>query len=223
MRIGVLLIIIGVGLALYSHSLPVYLNASHFSAEVSAIGDTDAAQHYYIIQDKYSTNKYRLLDYSICIFLLGILRCVVMYVGIKKIKSPRKTITIVITGIMAISFSLASYYADNLVTVARDLSPPWSPHELPSYESYKKTFFFLIGWFALHAVVLRKDFYPSRRFSSLSLDYVAIGLLSSTLLAGGFVIITLVGGQPIYALSALLWLYFHLSLLVGKQSSRRME
>jgi|TARA_B110000908_G_scaffold100032_1_gene118085 hypothetical protein len=222
-RIGILLIIIGVGLALYSHSLPVYSNASHFSAEVAAIGNTDATQHYYIIQDKYITNKYRLLDYSICIFLLGILRCVIMSIGLRNLKSPRKTITIVATGIVAVGLSLVSYYTDSIVTVVRDLSPPWSSHELPSYESYKKTFFFLIGWLALHALVLRKDFHPSRRFSSLSLDYMAIGLLSSTLLAGGFVIITLVGGQPIYALSALLWFYFHLSLLVGKQSSRRME
>jgi hypothetical protein len=222
-RIGTLIIIISVGVALYSHSLPVYTNVSNFSAEVAAIGNTDAAQHYYIIQEKYITNKYRLLDYSICIFLLGILWCVIVSIGLRNLKSPRKTITIVSTGVVAVGLSLVSYYTDSIVTVLRDLSPPWSSHELPSYKSYKKIFFFLFGWLALHALVLRKDFYLSRRFSTLSLDYMAIGLLSSTLLAGGFVFIALVGGQPIYALSALVWFYFHLSLLVGKQSSRRME
>ena len=120
MRIGILLIIIGVGLALYSDSLPVYTNASHFSAEVSAIGNTDAAQHYYIIQDKYITNKYRFLDYSICIFLLGILRCVIVSIGIRNLKSPRKTISIVAIGIVGVGLSLVSYYTDGVVAVARD-------------------------------------------------------------------------------------------------------
>ena len=210
-------------MAFYSHFLPVYTNVSNFSAEVAAIGNTDAAQHYYIIQDKYMTSKYRLLDYSICIFIFGMLKCVTVSIGFRNLKSPRKTVTIIAIGIMAVGLSIVSYYTNSIVVLARDLSPPWSPNELPSSDSYIKIFYFLVGWLALHALVLLKDFYPGRRFSVLSLDYMAIGLLSSTLLSGGFVFITLAGGQPIYAPSALLWFYFHLSILVGKQSSHRME
>jgi hypothetical protein len=222
-RFGILLAGIAAALALYSHSLPVYYDEPHFWTEVSRIGNIDAAQHFYIIQEKYLTAKYLLLDYSICLFIAGILSIIIYSIGFRNLKSPRNTASTLAIGIAAVGLSFLAYYTDGLLTMTRDLSPPWINPELPNEDSHKKILYFLLGWLAMHSIVLRKDFHSSRRFSSLTLDYIALGLLSSTILAGGFVVITLVGGQPIYAVPALLWFYFHLSLLAGKQSTRPME
>lgn len=210
-------------MAFYSHSLPLYSDEASFLAQVAKIGEIDAAQHFYIIQEKYITAKYRLLDYSICLGIAGILSIVIGSIGFKNLQSPPNTKVLTIIGIAAIGLSILAYYSDGLVHVSRNLSPPWSPPQPTDTAALKKATYFFISWLALHCVVLRKDFNTSRKFVRLTLDYISLGLLSSTILAGGFVVITLVGGQPIYVLPSLIWFYFHISLLAGKQSTRRME
>lgn len=223
MRFGILLIGVGTVLALYSHSLPLYTNEPTFLAEVAQIGDIDAAQHFYIIQAKYITAKYRLLDYSICLYIAGILSMLVAKVGFSNLASPKNKAATLSIGAAAVGLSILAYYGDAVVQIARDLSPPWSSTTLPETETLKKVLYFLLIWLGVHSIVLRKDFNTSRRFSNLTLDYISLGLLSSTIIAGGFAVITIVGGQPIYVVPSLLWFYFHLSLLAGKQSKRRME
>lgn len=210
-------------MALYSHSLPVYTNEAAFLAEVAQIGDVDTAKHFYIIQDKYITTKYRLLDYSICLFIAGMLSMLVATVGFSNLASPKNKAAILSIGAAAVGLSILAYYGDAVVQITRELTPPWSPSTLPSTETLKKVLYFLLTWLGVHSVVLRKDFHTHRRFSSLTLDYISLGLLSSTIIAGGFALITIVGGQPIYVIPSLLWFYFHVSLLAGKQSTRRME
>jgi hypothetical protein len=131
--------------------------------------------------------------------------------------------SLVIIGVAAIGLSILAYFMDGIVHLSRNLSPPWSPIKPVDMDNLKKVFYFLTIWLVLHCLVLIKGFQNNRRFKDFSLDFIALGLLSSTLLAGGFTVISLVGGQPLYAIPASLWLYFHLSLLIGKQSSRRME
>lgn len=210
-------------MALYSHSLPVYTNEAAFLAEVAQIGDVDTAMHFYIIQDKYITSKYRLLDYSICLFIAGMLSMLVATVGFSNLASPKNKAAILSIGAAAVGLSILAYYGDAVVQITRELTPPWSPSTLPSTETLKKVLYFLLTWLGVHSVVFRKDFHTHRRFSSLTLDYISLGLLSSTIIAGGFALITIVGGQPIYVIPSLLWFYFHVSLLAGKQSTRRME
>lgn len=223
MRFGILLIVISIATAFHSLALPVYLYEPAFWAEVSHIGNVDSAQHFYIIQDKYITSKYLFLDYSICLGIAGILSIVIGSVGFNHLKSPTNVKVLTAIGVLAMGISILAYYGDSMVQVSRNLTPPWSPPQLLEMSTLKKALYFFISWLALHCVVLRKDFETSRRFAQLTLDYISLGLLSSTILAGGFVVISLVGGQPIYVLPALLWFYFHISLLAGKQSTRRME
>ncbi len=223
MRLGIVLVTLGILMALHSYSLPIYVDEVLFKREVAQIGNIDAAQHFYIIQKKYLTLKYTLLDYSVCAFLLGIVSIAISSIGFNNLRSPSSTISLTFIGIAAVGLSVVAYYSDGMVHLSRDLSPPWSPIHLPDNESLKKLLYFLISWLGLHCLILRKDFQTSKRFHDLSLDFIALGLLSSTLVAGGFALVTIIGGQPIYAVPALLWFYFHLSLLAGKQSTRRME
>jgi len=222
-RFGIFLIVLGAGMAFYSYSLPVYNDEASFIKGVSQIGDIDAAQHFYTIQDQHLTAKYVLLDYSICSFLAGVISIFIAVIGFRNLKSPSNISSLVILGVVALGSSILAYYGDSWLNLSRNLSPPWSPLEVLGTDTLKKPLYFLIAWLVLHCIVLRKDFQLGKRFRDFSLDFIAIGLLSSTLLAGGFTVITIIGGQPIYVVPALLWFYFHLSLLAGKQSALRME
>ncbi len=223
MRLGIFLVLIGILLAGYGYTMPKYTNEVAYMLEVDKIGIVDSAKHFYTIQSKYLTPKYIYLDYAACFIIAGLLTFIAARLGKAKLRSPKTKFAVVLIGLVAIALSLLAFYTAEWIITYRNLFPPWTEHFMPETKTFKKIAIFFSTWFIVHGLAMRKDFKTEQKFSSLSLDFVMIGLLSSTIMAGAFVTIALIGGEPLYAIPAILWFYFHLSILAGKQSTRRIE
>lgn len=223
MRLSIFLVAVGLLLAVYGYTLPVYTDEKAYLLEVANIGTVDAAKHFYSIQSKYLTTKYACLDYAGCFIIGGILTFIMANLGTAKLGSPRTKSILILIGLTALVTSVLAFYVAESVIVYRNLFPPWAEHSMPEFVTLKKTVIFFSTWFMVHILAILKDFKTAQKFSTLSLDFVVIGLLSSTIVAGAFLTIVFIGGEPIYVLPAFLWFYVHLSILVGKQSARRME
>lgn len=196
--------------------------ARHWKNEVQTISEQKDAKLFYkrVIP---AEQQWATINYGLSLCTLGILLVVIQHKGFKNVTNPDSAVKVSLVALAAIATSLIAFYLTHYLKIALLLQPPWRDYTKEFADDFRQLVIFYGVWTAIHFTAFAGPFNYRFRFVDLSLSYINIFYLTTTVLSAGFAIICFIGGEVLYFIAALFWLYFHLSILAGKRSSIPME
>lgn len=212
MKLGVSILLIGIGGLVYSISLEPYTDGQLF---VERYREAYGQSHvYWEIRDEMLTPKYAIQDYAGTVCLIG---ASLMLLAWASFSAPKARWLLAALLVLAPIVSIASYVFDIGQVVLRGDAPPWADSPGIPLMVVPPLFIGLAVWAFGHLFFLKAPYQPGMplrlafsRYSNFWLRLVALG---TALLICLFV----VGGAYWMAAPGMLWLYVYLSLAAGRR------
>lgn len=217
-KIGIITLIIGIAIGLYSITLPRYYNEKEFNEKYMSLnGVENASEKFFKLRDDYLTPKFKLEDYALTLCIVGIIALFIGFYHSKISKVPTKS-KIFFISILAAILTVVGYVGDLFLEVFRESAPLWADSiGIPLMVVPYQLMTFLI-WAGINSLGLVGRFqngvgiFPIK-LKNLNYWYAVISVL--TTIAVLIVIATAYFWQII---PGLLWLYFYLSILSGRKN-----
>jgi len=221
-KFGSIILIIGISLFIKSINLALYNNEEEFYDKYKLLSEQkNRTEKYYELRQEYLSPKVTLQNYGITCIILGLFILLVSYIGIRKIKTPSKKIWIVLVGILAALETNRAIIGDLYLDMDRQVFPHWADSIGIFLITIPFTLLLSLIWVSFNLIgINKKDFNLNVKIFSLKLEnfnYWYIIILLITILITIYNIIT---GYFWQIISGILWSYFYLSLLLGKDVKR---
>lgn len=215
-------IIIGIGLVIfgYSISLEPYTNEIEFDEKCMALTGDDRSAQYFDLREQYLTSKYVLVDYGLTITNVGLILLILYYKGWSEFKTPKSKGNIMGLGVFAVLITTMAYVADMFTEMARGSSPPWADSMGIPLMSVPPIFILLLIWSGLNMIGLRWGFETGVPFSNFKFKKINYWYLVISILTLVIVFTVIIEGTFWMIIPGCLWLYFYLSLLLGRQTRK---
>lgn len=218
-KIGLILLLLGIGLNFYSRILPAYTDNGNFYSTTYSLKDKpNSIQEYRNLRNFYLTNKYILEDYSLTTFILGLYILILAPKKNQNLKSPKKKRFIFLIGFLASILTIVAYIAMLFIDGKRWTDPPWFDDSTGIILGIPFAFLFLIAWSGLNLIILDESFRTSVPINELRIKPTNYWYLSLLLISAILIVISIFTGAFLFTATGLLWAYFYLSLLLGSQN-----
>jgi len=211
-----------IGLVIFGYSLFLepYTNEDEFNTKYMEITGDDRSEQFFELRNEYLTIKYPLADYGLTITFIGLIAIFVFYKGWSEFKTVTSKGLIIGLGILATLTTTILYVADLFNEMARDSAPHWADSIGIPLMSVPPMLIFLLIWGGLNLIGLRGGFktgvpVSSLRFRQINYWYLIISILTSII-----IILMIIDGYFWMIVPGFLWLYFYISILLGRQASR---
>lgn len=215
-------IITVIGLVIFGYSLFLepYTDEQEFNAKYMEITGEDRSEQFFELRDEYLTIKYSLADYGLTITFIGLIAIFVFYKGWSNFKTVNSKGLIIGLGILATLTTTIFYVADLFNEMARGSAPYWADSLGIPLMSVPPMLILLLIWGALNSIGLRGDFKTGVPVSSLSFRQINYWYLIISILTSIILILVIIDGYFWMVVPGFLWLYFYISLLLGRQVSK---
>ena len=218
---GLTLLMIGMGMIIYSSILQPYTNTEQFYEEMSSLIDEEnKSQRYRQLRESYLTPKYALENYGLIAVILGLYTLVLIPKDWQDFQSPRSKWIIGVIGLLAVLLTIGGYVGDLFLEATRDRYPPWADSLGIPLMSVPFLFWSFLGWFAVNLIGLKNPFRTSvsiQEFKIRSTNYWYLALIVLTAI---ITLILMYEGDFWWTAAGIMWIYFYLSLLLGRQKER---
>lgn len=218
----------------YSLTLNPYTNRNEFEQKSFEISPRDEflskddmvnkTKKYHEIREAYLTNKYTIQEISSEILLISI--TLLIFINIKKIKSPSSKKLLFLWVLFNIFITCFLYIFSLATSASRDVFPPWGDSiAIPIVFITPYIFIFLLIIFTFHILLKYKNYAPSYNLKDVKLkdfkSYFGIVCVLNILLILDQIINSLISPSSLGFTSLLFListLYFNMSLLKNKNS-----
>lgn len=167
--------------------------------------------------------QWSTINYGLTFLFFGLLLFFIQRKGLNNLRNPDSPAKIVLVALAATAFSLLAYYLTQQLKTHLHLQPPWKDYTSEFEQDLRQLLIFYGLWVVVHLTAFAGPFNYRYRFFDINLSYINVFYLTTTMLSAGFSIVCFIGGEVLYFVASLIWLYFHLSILAGKRSSIPME
>jgi len=217
------LLTIGIGLFLFSITLEPFTNRTEFLEQTSLIiEDENRFQLFHELRTSYLTPKYALENYGLILIILGSFWLILIPRQWKYFKTPNHKSSIVFIGVLAVLLTIGGFVGDLFLEMARDRYPPWSDSIGIPLMSTPVIFLIFSLWLGINLIGLKSPFKTSvsiTKFNLRSTNYWYLMLIVLTILVTLSLIIE---GDFWWTAAGLMWIYFYLTLMLGRQKERQV-
>lgn len=205
----------------YSLKIPAYKNETFFQSQYMAIqiepSTHEASKKFYELRESQLTNKYRIQDYSLMTFFVGVTLLGLVYLGGTRALSLDSKKKIIFLGIFSALITSGASFGSLMLDFNRGEFPWWADSlGIPIATAEIPQLLFLLVWVICHSLFLRGRFEcrkPIFRIDVIKSNYwlsfvtsISFLLLVESVVRAGFMMII-----PCSA-----WIYFYLSLAAGR-------
>lgn len=214
---GILLLILGSSLLLYSTMLEPYTDNGDFYYKTTYDEHHENRWEIYTeSRNSKLTSKYTIEEYGLTSILLGLFIFILIPKNLN-LRTAKHKWGIALSGFLAVTLSTAGMIGMFLMEARKLVAPPWWDDPSGMAIGFLMMPFILIAWVLLNLLGLIESFTPSVsikeiRFSQVNYWYLTLFVLSSV-----FVLIAICIGDFMNTASGIVWTYFHLSLLLSNQ------
>lgn len=216
---GIFFVVIGTIMLIHSFSYEKYTDEQKYKSEYRNLDDDDENRYekFNQLRKKYLTYKFTLEDYGITLIITGIPFLLISLIGIDRLKTPSKKLRIVIIGILAALVTITSYVCDLFFEMLyRESYPHWADSIAISLTGVPFLLLISFGWVAINLIGIKNNFRTGISFFPIKFnirdDAYSIILLLTIILT----IFVIIDGYFWQVLSGFLWIYFYLSILLGR-------
>ncbi len=221
MKFSTFLIVLGIGLLAYAFSIEPYKDRRLFDDLHFALSDGQDRE-FSKLRSEMLTPKYQLQDYGGTLLALAAGVILVSRKGWRGIKSPSSRLTLFAIGFVAPFLSVGAFIFDLYQGFARCEFPHWADSFGIPLMSVPFNLILLLVWSGAHVVFLRANYQPAPLILAGSRD-ANWWLLTLTVITVLFAAFCASFGQYWYAIPAVVWVYFYMSLAAGRLSGSPAE
>lgn len=219
---AILLILVGIGLFLYSSPMPALHNEAEYTAKYMSL-ESGEDEKFAELRAAYLTPKYKLQDYGMTAIALGIVIYILNIKGGLQIRTPKNKSNVVVIGLVGntiLSLNLAGMvYLD----FQRGGFPHWADSIVLGYFIIALTFLIVSLYLAAHCVFLRSCFVTDVVIANVNWRHANLWLA----LQVGFMVLALsydvIEGAGFAILGEGFLLYFFLTLLSGRAEYKQSQ
>jgi hypothetical protein len=219
-KFSAILLLIGIAIIGYASSLAPYKNEALFTRRYMALSDGQSTEYWKLREDML-TPKFQLQDYGGTVIAIAIVTLIVSRKGWRHLKSPSRAMLFGLA-FAAPVLTAGAYVFDLLQGFARGEFPHWADSMAIPLMGIPVLFIILLIWSAAHLAFLRGACQPTPLVLTLSRQanwwLLFISTMTATLLT-----LSILAGQYWYAIPAMAWLYFYISLAALRLASYAAE
>lgn len=209
------LIIIGVAVFVYSLCLEPYKDIEEYNELYHELSDkSNRSDMFYTLRETHLTSKYRLEDYSLTVVILGLF---LSYLFPKRIFLKRGKYYIAGIGLLSILMTCIWYIGDLFLDMDRGEFPHWADSLHIPLMVVPTIMITLLLFCLIHfllGIVRLSTNSLGRNILSKGID---VWLIIVLILALTLTVVSIVQGDFLLVLSALVWVYFFKMLLVSRR------
>ena len=221
MKFATFLIVLGIGLLAYAFSIEPYKDRRMFDERHFALSDGQDRE-FSKLRSEILTPKYQLQDCGGTLLALAAGVILVSRKGWRGIKSPNSRLTLFAIAFAAPFLSVGAFIFDLYQGFARCEFPHWADSFSISLMSVPFNLILLLIWSGVHLIFLRAKYQPAPLILAGSRE-ANWWLLTLTAITVLFVAFCASFGQYWYAIPAVVWGYFYMSLAAGRLSGSPAE
>ena len=222
MRLGAILLFIGIAILGYALSIAPYKDEKLFMERYMALS-SGQSEEYWKLRDEMLTPKYQLQNYGGTLVAAALGMVLVSRKGWRQPKSPRSRATLFGLAFAAPFLTVSAYVFDLLQGFARGEFPHWADSMGIPLMGVPVLFIVLLVWAAAHLGFLRRAYQPATPLAlavSLKANWWLLCVSAGTAV---LVVASVLVGQYWYAMPEVLWLYFYLSLGAVRRATNAAE
>lgn len=206
LRVGAVLLLIGVLVAAYSTTLPAYHSGQSMSSVLASVTERDSAAYHRAIQQA-QTARFMLQDHGISIALIGV---VLMALGLPRgIPAPRSPLGFIALALLIPALSTWGAMFGLFQDLERDQVPPWADSVGIPLAGLPVWFTITLIWTLAHLAALQGVRRSRTTLSLRALRRGNVWLVLVTALTGALLALALKDGAYWDAVSLVLWIYFY--------------
>ena len=215
---GLITLLVGIGVLTYSTTLQPYTDKEEFYEKMSSLMDEENnSQKYHELRDFYLTPKYALENYGLIAVILGLYTLLLIPDHWWNFQSPRSKWIIGVIGLLAVLLTIGGYVGDLFLEATRDRYPPWADSLGIPLMSVPFLFWTFLGWFAVNLIGFKKPFRTSVSIQEFKIRSTNYWYLALTVLTAIITLTLMYEGDFWWTAAGIMWIYFYLSLLLGRQ------
>ena len=219
--IGIAMLIIGVGLLVYSSTFDPFTDKNGFYEKMeSVMGEESRSQKFHEIRDSYLTPKFNLEDYGLICVILGLYTLVLLPKKWQHFKTPKHKAVIILIGALAVLLTIGGYVGDLFLEMTRDRYPPWADSLVIPLMAVPMLFLIFSGWFAINLIGLKNPFNTSVSIMELDIKSINYWYLALVILTIILTLIMIYEGDFWLTAAGVMWVYFYIILLLGQQKKK---
>jgi len=210
----------GVGF-FYASKLPAYKDEAFYQNQYMSIAVEssikDASKKFHELRDSQLTNKYKIQDYSLTAFSIGLVLLGVIFLGGRQATAFSSKKKIVFLGIISALMTSSASCSLLLLDFNRGEFPWWADSlSIPVITQEIPFFLFLMIWVFVHFLFLRPKFECGKPIFCLEVLKSNYWITFITLISVLFLLDSIVRGRFMMVMPGCLWVYFYLSLASGR-------
>lgn len=221
--IGIIILTIGIGLFAYSMTFDPFTDKDEFYEKMTSIMEEENnSQKFFELRESYLTPKFDLENYGLVYIILGLYTLVLIPKKWQDFKSPKYKGTTVLIGALAVLLTIGGYVGDLFLEMTRDSYPPWSDSLGIPLMSVPGLLLIFSVWFVVNLIGLKKPFrtsVPITEFNLKSTNYWYLTLITLTTI---LTLILIYEGDFWWTAAGIMWVYFYLTLMLGRQKEKLM-
>lgn len=217
---GIIILTIGLILLGISFGLKRYTNEKEYNAKYSSLTGESDSERFYKLREEYLTPKYDLENYGITLILTGMTISILSFIGLDKLKTPKKKVWIALIGILAAILTNISYVGDLFLEMYRDSYPQWSDSLAIPLMGVPFVILVSLLWTGINLIGISGNFKTNVNilpFKYDNLNYWYVTILTITI---AITLMTIATGYFWQVISGFLWTYFYLSIMLGRRKAR---
>lgn len=219
-------IIAAIGLVLFAYSfkLDVYTDSdAYYQAYINIdhiqLGSDAASLMFYENRETYLTNKFTFFDYGLSLLILSLFIGFIAKKGWGEISAPNANWKITLLGLSAAVLTTLSFVGLLYAEVYREDVPSWADSIGLPLSVVPALLVVSIIWAVLNLLGLRGAFIAGAKFNDITLRQINWWYGFLILVTTPLILLCLYEGDFWLLASGLLWLYFYLSILAGRQQA----
>ncbi|QSE99001.1 hypothetical protein [Fulvivirga lutea] len=220
-KVGVALLIIGLGILGYSQTLNGYTDRQEFENQVNELMNSEnKSEEFHQLRIEYLTPKYSLENYSIILITIGFAILIILPKNGFNIKVPKNKWLIVIIGLLATLITVGGYVGDLLLEMHRYRYPPWADSVGIPMMAVPLLFVTFLVWFLLNLIGLKEPFKTNSNLSEFDFSKVNYWYLFLALVTFFITIYLIYEGDFWWTAAGVAWMYFYVSILIGRMNGK---
>jgi hypothetical protein len=220
-KIGMAILAMGIFLVGYSLTLERYHNENQFNEKYNELcGGEQSSEAFFKLRDASLTPKFDLEDYGTTLCIVGLMALLILSHASRMLTVP-SGYKILLTGTTAALLTVAGYVGDLFMEVSRGSAPVWADSVGIPLMVVPTQLMVLLAWAGINSLGLAGKFQSGGTIFPIKTNginyWYAFFSAITTIIIG----LTIATGYFWQIIPGLLWLYFYLSLLSGRNVTNK--
>lgn len=214
-KISLVFVFIGLLFFTYSITLESYSNLEEYNEKYYSLEGEDKYEKFIELREEYLTPKYKIQDYSLTLFVLGI-SLFFIYRNNSNLRIPQTKTNIGLIGFTAFVLTIFSLFGRLFLDSSRGEYPHFSDSYGIVFIAYFWMSILLLIWYLLNLFGLLGDLNHENTVKNINLKNISYWYTLISFLTCIVLVFLIIEGSFFMTLSFIFWLIFYLSILIAR-------